>query len=170
MGDTSRDSTAPGAARPRRRLPLAGARLALSGLLGAVLASCATEPVVPHSGGYPLVEKQRLRVFAGGVLVGILRDLEIEHPDGLVRIYRVETPGGGWVGDVDAMGRFYKNVPFHADPQLVGMFAWDPGLQLMFETEAPIRILPMEGQGAPAEASARDSLREARAAHLRGRR
>jgi hypothetical protein len=130
---------------------------------------CGSAPALQPTAGYPLVEQQRFRLFAGERLIGFLRDLEIQHPDGRVRFYRVETPTGAWVGNVDAAGRFYKSVPFQDELRPLGMFAWDPGLQLLFETDQRIQILPLQGRGEPAEASARDALRQARSAHLKTR-
>ena len=124
----------------------------------AVLAGCASSDI-PDPIGRPIPVRQleRFRVFGGDRLIGHLVLSEIAGQ----RYYRVVTPTGGWVGDVHQYGRFFKSEPFRERPRELGLYTMNEGLRLLFETEAPVRVLPMEGRGAPTEAAALKLLRKA---------
>lgn len=101
--------------------------------------------------------KERFRVFSGEDLVGYLIYSEIAGQ----RYFRVVTPVGIWVGDIQRNGRFFKCEPFRERPRDLGMFTMHEGLELLFEARRPIRILPLEGRGEPTEAAAQNLLRQA---------
>ncbi len=121
-----------------------------------VYSGCATAPETPLPGGYPVQQLDSAQLFSQGRLIGVLRQLEIQQPGAPVRFYRVETVAGGWVGNVDGYGRFYKCEPFRSEPRDIGLFAMREGLGRLFETEQPIRIVtPGKQQGRPIEATDR---------------
>ncbi len=80
----------------------------LAALLAAV--SCVSQPDsgARPGGGFPVRELSRQEVVREGRVLGVVKELQIEHPAGDLRYYRVETSWGGWVGDVDTSGRFFR--------------------------------------------------------------
>ena len=123
-----------------------------------VLAGCVSSTTLtPLEGPIPVRQLERFRVFGGDRLLGHLVMSEIAGQ----RYYRVVNVNGGWVGDVQRYGRFFKPELFGERPRELGLYTMNEGLGLLFETEDPIAILPMEGRGEPTEAAARKLLRQA---------
>jgi hypothetical protein len=124
----------------------------------AVLAGCVSNTTpTPLEGPIPVKQLERFRILGGDQLLGYLVLSEI----GELRYYRVVTPTGIWVGDVDRDGRFFKSEPFREQPRELGVYTMNQGLGLLLETDVRIRILPMEGRGEPTEAAAHKLLRHA---------
>jgi hypothetical protein len=124
----------------------------------AVLAGCVSNTTpTPLDGPIQVRQLERFRVFGGDRLLGhlVLSDIAGQH------YFRVVTPTGGWVGDVHQYGRFYKSEPFRDRPREIGLYKMNEGLGLLFETEAPIRVLPLEGRGEATEAAAHKLLQKA---------
>ena len=130
--------------------------------VGLVLVGCVstTTPADP-AGPYPVVEKERFRVVSGDKLLGHLIHREIDVRDQRLQYFRVERVGGGWAGNVDPGFRFFKCEPFRATPRELGVYSWEEGLGLLFETSGPLQILPMEGSGTAVEAAAHKRLQQA---------
>ena len=127
----------------------------------AMAAGCATRPVTPQISGYLVKELGHRQVFSKGRLIGYLRELEIQQPSAPVRYFRVETPSGGWAGNVDGYGRFYKCEPFREQPTDIGMYSMAEGLGRLFEIETPIRIVAStQTGGAAVDATGRDRRRD----------
>ena len=122
----------------------------LWGLVGCV--STTTTTRMPE--GARIHERGRYRVMQGERLLGYLIRLEVQDEP----YFRVEGVEGRWVGNVDRHGRFVRSEPFRDDPRVLGMYPMDEGLALLFETDGPVRVLPLERAQAQ-EASARQGTR-----------
>jgi len=119
--------------------------------------ACAGGPVAPHYSPIEVKVLQRWRVFDDRRLVGIL----VRPAVGAERWYRVETPGGGFVGDVSESGHVFKCEPFTTELRALGMFPMREGLRLLFDLRERPTILPPDGMGEPTEAAALELLQKA---------
>ncbi len=105
---------------------------------------CAVAPARLPTRGYPVKELSRRQLFSEGRLIGSLRELEIQQPQAPIRYFRVETPSGAWVGNIDQDGRFFRCEPFRDQPVDIGMFSMNKGLGRLFDIRSPIRISDLD--------------------------
>ena len=128
----------------------------------AVFPACisTTTPRQDPVGPYRVIVKERFRVMQGERLLGHLIYVQVADQ----RYFRVEMPSGGWVGDIRKYGRLLKSVPFRDLPREIGVYPQiGEGLARLFEVDGPLRILPLDGEGRPAEAAANKLLKKAMA-------
>lgn len=97
-----------------------------------VAGACAGGPPAnPGPVPRPVRELERWEVRSDGRAVGRLVLLEIPDPGGDLRFYRVESPGGQWLGFVDLRGRVYQRVPFSTTEVYRGMYTMREALDLL---------------------------------------
>ena len=99
-----------------------------------------TSPEAPR----PVTNLDSRDVYADGRLIGRLHHLAIEDPRERIVFWRAETPDRQYLGFADTQGRFFQRVPFADSERFLGIYPMERGLQLLYETDAKIRIGPAE--------------------------
>lgn len=110
-------------------------------LLLVAFVACGAPPVPnPPYAPRPVVELGRWQVLAGERLLGRVRKLVIEDPNGPLPFFRIEDAQGRWVGHATANGRFSRRVPFAEQEQDLGMWPMAEGVAELLEAAAPVRL------------------------------
>lgn len=125
---------------------------ALGALLG--LAGCEGPPPADPLAPRTVAVERRWAVLHEDRRIGTLTELRIDDPAGPITLYRAETIGGQWVGQIDGQGRFYQRVPFEPDDVFRGVHPMPIGLALLYEVDSPVRLEDLEpGVGTPPAAT-----------------
>lgn len=135
------------------RKPTPPASTTIGLLVLAALGGCRTKPGPGPLDPRPVVELESWRAEIDGDAIGRVVLIEIQDREQPTRMYRVESRNGQWLGWVDLTGRVWQRVPFELEDVFRGLYPMEKGLALLYEVDAPVRLVP-EGTTA-AEATAR---------------
>ncbi len=113
-------------------------------VFGLMLTACTSAPVADTAyAALAVVEIAHWQAFDGDVLIGHVRQLEIQDPKGKVTLYRVEDLHGRWLGHASSIGRFTRRVPFQEKEQDLGVLSMERGATQLLEATALVKLKPV---------------------------